>query len=71
MKETIINFNLERFANSKRSLVRFQSEFRPETLRAVERAQRLSQAIDSAESALEEIDKQTSWYLVIFDTHTP
>ena len=71
MKETIINFNLERFANGKRSLARLQSEFQPETLRAVEQAQRLNQAIDLAESALEELDNQTSWYLVNFNTHNP
>lgn len=70
MKETIINFNLERFANSKRSLARLQSDFQPETLRELERAQRLNQAIDSAESALEELGNQTSWYLVNFGTLT-
>ena len=67
MKETIINFNLERLANSKRSLARLQSEFPPKTLRELDKAQRLNTAIDAAESALLEIDTQTQWVLMYLD----
>ena len=67
MKETIINFNLERLANSKRSLARLQSEFPPKTLRELDKAQRLNTAIDTAESALLEIDTQTQWVLMYLD----
>ena len=67
MKETIINFNLERLANSKRSLARLQSEFPPETLRELDKAQRLNTAIDTTESAVLEIDNQTQWVLMNLD----
>ena len=67
MKETIINFYLERLANSKRSLARLQSEFPPKTLRELDKAQRLNTAIDTAERALLEIDNQTQWVLVYLD----
>lgn len=71
MKETIINFNLERLANSKRSLARLQSEFQPETLLELQRAQRFNQAIDSAERALENLAPPTTWLLVNLDTNSP
>ena len=67
MKETIINFNLERLANSKRSLARLLAEFPPETLRELDKAQRLTTAIDTSESALLEIDTQTHWVLMNLD----
>ena len=67
MKETIINFNLERLANSKRSLARLQSEFPPETLRELDKAKRMNRAIDTTESAVLEIDNQTRWILMNLD----
>ena len=71
MKETIINFNLERLANSKRSLARLQSEFSADTLQEVDRAQKLSEAIDSAEMAVPNLDSETEWFLIEFAGTAP
>ncbi|HCR30821.1 MAG TPA: hypothetical protein DIV79_12470 [Opitutae bacterium] len=71
MKETIINFNLERLANSKRALARLQSEFAPETLRELDRAKRLNQAIDTATVSLENLDFNSQWALVNLEADNP
>ncbi len=63
MEETIINFNLERLANQKRSLAALQSVFTSETLAALELAQQVFDALEQAESSISAIDRQSRWAL--------
>ncbi len=65
MEETIINFNLERLANSKRALARLQFQFPPSMVAELEIARKTMQTLQDTESVLAEIDSNTRWALLL------
>ncbi len=64
MEETIINFNLERLANSKRSLARLQFQFVPSTINDLEQYRTILESLTMAEESLASIDSETEWGLL-------
>jgi len=65
MEETIINFNLERLANSKRNLATLQAQFNSKTLADLDFTNQITDAIESAERSIQTIDSDSSWALYL------
>lgn len=63
MEETIINFNLERLANSKRNLANLQAQFTQETLEDLDFANQIIDSIERAEQSIHTIDSDSDWAL--------
>ncbi len=63
MEETIINFNLERLANSKRNLASLQAHFNQKTLADLDFTNQITDAIEIAERSIQAIDSDSSWAL--------
>ncbi len=64
MEETIINFNLERLANSKRSLAELQFQFTRDTIVALDSTGNILNAVQTAENAIQAIDSESTWGLI-------
>lgn len=64
MEETIINFNLERLANSKRRLLALQSQFSRDTWVDLNFTSRILASVQMAESSIQTIGAETTWGLV-------
>ena len=64
MKETMINFNFERLANSKLELARLQAQFDHQTLIGLRNLEGVLDTIDTAEQSLAQIDDRTTWILL-------
>ena len=64
MKETMINFNFERLANSKLELARLQAQFDHQTLIGLRSLEGVLDTIDTAEQSLAQIDDRTTWILL-------
>lgn len=64
MESTMINFNLERLASSKRELLQLQRQFDRQTLIDLKALKSVLNTIDAAEQTLARIDSQASWILL-------
>ena len=65
MKETMINFNLERMANRKQNLSTLQSQFSQNTLADLDSTNQILDSIEKAEQSIQAIDSDSEWALLV------